>query len=177
VRAIIFDYDSRLDKSQSFQSIADLASALANQLRAYFQTRPSTKPIAFFAHSLGGIVLKSALVQLQKSSNSLDHALLGRIRGAILFGVPNLGMEVSHFRTIVQANPNESLIDDLGRDSNFLRRLNESFAEISTTEHMRLFWAYETVESRTTTVSYIHTTILLPSVRLRRVLLVFKWDL
>ena len=154
VRAVIYGYDTKLYDSQSFQSISDLAHEFINQFQAYSWGMGSAKPkpLAFLAHSLGGLVLKETLVQLAKSSNETYKSLLGLVRGAVFFGVPNLGMEQAHFQAIVQNNPNEALIDDIARNSNYLRRLNEEFSRCSLSEHLQCFWAFETCESPTVVV-------------------------
>lgn len=151
-RAILYGYDTKLHNSQSFQGIPDLAHDLINQLQAYGWGRSSTKPIVFLAHSLGGLVLKEALVQLAKSNDNAHKTLLDAVLGAVFFGVPNLGMEQTDLRSIVQNNPNELLVDDIGRPSNYLRRLDEAFAMESATTRLRCFWAFETSESPTVAV-------------------------
>src|SRR5204863_9071639 len=90
VRAILYGYDTTLVDSNSFQTIWDLACALIHQLKANGWTSPTAKPIVFLAHSLGGIVLKQALVILAGSGNR-DN-LLSAVQGAIFFGVPASGM-------------------------------------------------------------------------------------
>lgn len=155
-RAVVYGYDTKLHASQSFQSIADLAHELVNQLQTYGWDSPSAKPVAFLAHSLGGLVLKKALVQLATSRSDSYKHILGTVRGAVLFGVPNLGMEQAHFQTVVQNNPNEALVDDIASNSNFLRRLDEDFSSSSLTDHLRCFWAYETLQSPTVLVRQEH---------------------
>src|SRR5262245_30108345 len=100
-RTVVYGYDTKLHDSQSFQSISDLAHELINQLQTYGWDLRSAKPVAFLAHSLGGLVLKEALIQLASSSNEAYKSLLGVVRGVVFFGVPNLGMEQAHCRTIV----------------------------------------------------------------------------
>jgi hypothetical protein len=149
-RAILYGYDTKLDGSQSFQRIPDLAQALVTSLQTYGWNKPLAKPIAFLAHSLGGLVLKAACVQLAKSHDN-SHHLLGLIKGAIFFGVPNLGMEQAHIRTVVHMKPNELLIDDIDRNSNYLRGLHKSFLDLP--KHLQFCWAFETSESPTIMVS------------------------
>jgi hypothetical protein len=148
-RAIVYGYDTKLLDSDSFQSIPDLARELINQLQAYGWGTQIRRPLVFLAHSLGGLVLKEALVQLDKSQDETYKSLLSVVRGSVCFGVPNLGMEQGHFRTVVQNNPNEALVDDIARNSNYLRRLNEEFSGGSFNQHLRCFWAFETSESPT----------------------------
>lgn len=152
VRAVVYGHDTKLHDSQSFQSIQDLAHKLIDQLLAYGWKNSSAKPIAFLAHSLGGLVLKEALIQLDKSQDQAYKTLLTVIQGAVFFGVPNLGMEQAHFRTVVRNNPNEALVDDIGRNSNYLRRLNEAFNAASFGARLKCFWAFETSESPTLSV-------------------------
>jgi hypothetical protein len=151
-RTIIYGYDTKLDDSQSFQSIFDLAHELINQLQTYGWNLLSAKPVGFLAHSLGGLVLKEALVQLANSSNKVYNNILDVVRGAVFFGVPSLGMQQEHFRTIVRNSPNEALVDDIARNSNYLRRLNEAFCKSSFNERLIMFWAFETSESPTAIV-------------------------
>ncbi|KAI9148085.1 DNA repair protein RAD5B [Paramyrothecium foliicola] len=150
-RALLYGYNTRLHDSNSFQNIGDLAIELINQLQACGYHLPSSKPLAFLAHSLGGLVLREALVQLAGSQNVVYKALTQTIQGVLFFGVPNLGMEQAHFRAIVQNNPNEALVDDMARNSNYLPRLNESFNEGPCKGKFHYFWAYETSESPTVT--------------------------
>ncbi|KAK3294357.1 uncharacterized protein B0H64DRAFT_324187 [Chaetomium fimeti] len=150
-RAILYGYDTKLLNSDSFQSIPDLARELINQLQAYGWGTQIRRPLVFLAHSLGGLVLKEALVQLDRSQDEAYKSLLSVVRGSVCFGVPNLGMEQAHFRTVVQNNPNEALVDDIARNSNYLRRLNEEFSGSSFNHHLRCFWAFETSESPTRT--------------------------
>ena len=157
VRAVVYGHDTKLHDSQSFQSIQDLAHKLIDQLLAYGWKNSSAKPIAFLAHSLGGLILKEALIQLDKSQDQAYKSLLNRIRGAIFFGVPNLGMEQAHFQTVVRNNPNEALVDDIGRNSNYLRRLNEAFTGASFETSLKCFWAFETSESPTLSVCGSHS--------------------
>jgi alpha-beta hydrolase superfamily lysophospholipase len=153
VRAVIYGYDTKLKSSQSFQLIPDLAKALIDQLQAHGWDTPSAKPVVFLVHSLGGLLLREAITQLDNSSNEEYKSLLSVLRGAVFFGVPNLGMEQSHFRTVVHNNPNEALVDDISRNSNYLRRLNELFPRSSFQSRLKCFWAYETSESPTIQVS------------------------
>ncbi|KAI9159121.1 Protein SERAC1 [Paramyrothecium foliicola] len=127
VRAILYGYDTSLIRSTSFQSISDIARGLIEQLRANGCHNSSAKPLIFLAHSLGGIVLKDALVQLADARNDFDHSILDKIFGAIMFGVPSLGMEQSHLMAIVDGQVNETLVEDLSRDSQYLQRLDKAY--------------------------------------------------
>lgn len=148
-RAVLYGYDSRLADSDSFQSISDLALNFIAQIRAY----NNGKPLVFLAHSLGGIVLKDALCKLANSQdNSFERKIFARCKGAIMFGVPNLGMEQNHLLALVRGNAAEHLVRDLSRESGvygYLKRLELSFSGIAEIGEMSFFWVFETSKSPT----------------------------
>ncbi|KAI1130797.1 hypothetical protein F5Y10DRAFT_275838 [Nemania abortiva] len=149
IRTMIYGYETKLAGSQSFERIPDLASKLIALLMAYGWGSRSSKPVIFLAHSIGGLVLRDALRQITDSSTGEYKVLFNSLRGALFFGVPNLGMEQASFRAIVQSNPNDTMIEDIGRGSHYLRRLNEKLSHNLANTHFKQFWAYETLESPT----------------------------
>ncbi|OTA93958.1 hypothetical protein M434DRAFT_395188 [Hypoxylon sp. CO27-5] len=148
IRPILYGYDTTLVKSQSFQSIFDIALGLISHLKANGWASPTCKPLAFLAHSLGGIVLKQAFVSLAHRIKH-DDPILHAIKGAVLFGVPNLGMEQSHLEAVVDGQPNKQLISDLSVNSEYLQQLDEQFGGISYLQNAILYWCYETRKSPT----------------------------
>ncbi|KAI1414629.1 hypothetical protein F5Y13DRAFT_197655 [Hypoxylon sp. FL1857] len=148
VRAWLYGYDTSLDDKTSFQSIPDLAASLIDHMKANDFTSPSAPPMILVAHSLGGIVLKQAITRLALCGERELHAL-ELIKGAILFGVPNLGMEQSHLRALVDQQPNQALINDLAIDSPYLHNLNGQFLGHLFNRKIKVFWGYETRKSMT----------------------------
>ncbi|KAI8959655.1 hypothetical protein F5Y11DRAFT_297789 [Daldinia sp. FL1419] len=148
VRPILYGYDTTLVESLSFQTIFDLALGLISQLKANGYTLPTCKPLAFLAHSLGGIVLKQAFVSLANKIER-DDPIRQAIRGAIFFGVPNLGMVQSHLMAIVQGQANMQLVEDLSVQSTYLQQLDQQFSGISYLQDAVLYWCYETKKSPT----------------------------
>lgn len=158
VRVILYGYDTRLQDSLSFQNIQDLATSLIEQLHINRGTMCKT-PLAFLAHSLGGLVVKQAMVYLadEQSYGTEYQPLRDAIRGAIFFGVPSQGMDVSDWKAIVQGNPNENMIRNLSIESDFISKLTESFNGIWN-ERCKFFWAYEQLMSRQVNVCDRHYT-------------------
>lgn len=152
IRPILYGYDTTLVDSNSFQSIFDLALGLLNQLKANGWTSPTAKPLIFIAHSLGGLVLKQAFISLANRTER-DDPIRQAIKGAIFFGVPNLGMDQSSLLAVVEGYPNKNLIADLSPNSKYLRQLDEQFAGISYLQDALLYWGYETRTSPTIIVS------------------------
>ncbi|KAK3690388.1 hypothetical protein B0T22DRAFT_499792 [Podospora appendiculata] len=150
VRAVIYGYDSDLMEARSFQTIGDIATSLTLHLKAGGWDLPSSKPVIFLAHSLGGIILKEAIVQAADRERSIV-GILDRIVGALMFGVPNLGMRQSHLMAMVEGQANEALIRDLSGEiaNSCLQRLNQRFHDLPFTQTAKILWAYETKESHT----------------------------
>lgn len=144
--------------SNSFQSIRDLAVGLIEQLKAQGWTLSSCKPLLFLAHSLGGLILKEALVIL---ANPTGPSLLQEaISGAIFFGVPNLGMEQSALLAMVDGTPNEALVADLTPGSDYLVQLHEQMTGLAFLQKVDCHWAYETRTSPTVQVRNIRHPLL-----------------
>jgi len=147
IRAALFGYDTKLVKSNSFQTIADLGLSLANNLKALGFA--STKPLIVLAHSLGGIIVKEALVTLANDDDR-GRQIVRQTAGAVLFGVPSRGMETQALMTMVRGQANEGLVRDLTVPSEYLQSLDDRFFEAAGA--MKLFWAFETRTSPTVTV-------------------------
>ncbi|KAL1846175.1 hypothetical protein Daus18300_014338, partial [Diaporthe australafricana] len=150
-RCILYGYDSHLVHSESFQSIEDIDRVLVSQLDE-LDLSVDVKPIVFLAHSLGGILLKSALRRMTLNR----HPLMKFIREILFFGVPNRGMQISHLLPMVEGQPNESFVQILEPGSRHLEMLDEQFSNITLhwqsryrTERVRLVSLYETRRSDT----------------------------
>jgi surfactin synthase thioesterase subunit len=144
VRVVLYGYDSHLIESDSFQTIDELGQTLSNS----FELLPQG-PLVFLAHSLGGILLKAAIVT---TSNGQNKTLLQRLRHLFFFGVPNVGMFMSHLRSMVRDSPNQALIEQLSPDSPYLAELDSTFSLILEENKTSLTSIYETKLSRTTEV-------------------------
>ncbi|KAI1394448.1 uncharacterized protein F4822DRAFT_424925 [Hypoxylon trugodes] len=147
-RAIVYGYDTTLAKSNSFQSILDLAITFIDHIKASGLARPSAKPLIFMAHSLGGIVVKEAFAVLAGSHEQGQH-ILKLFRGGIFFGVPSQGMATPHLLAMVKDQVNQQLVQDLSEGSKYLRELDDQFSGLTLMRNMSIHWAYETKTSPT----------------------------
>jgi hypothetical protein len=95
--------------------------------------------------------------------------ILEKIKGFFFFGVPHLGMEMSHLLTIVKDQPNEPLVRALSHEDGYLLLLDEQFRGISVFSKVRTISAYETKLSRSaqvgTTLSLCYRSWLSSSTR------------
>ena len=152
IRVVLFGYDTALADSNSFKTIADLASSLNDTLTASGFGTPASKPLIFLAHSLGGIIVKEALLALA-GGNERARRMLQQTAGAVLFGAPTRGMETQALMTMVSGQANEGLIRDLTIPSGYLKSLEDQFFDVAIAGRMKLFWAFETKTSPTVAVS------------------------
>ncbi|KAK2616963.1 hypothetical protein QQS21_000052 [Conoideocrella luteorostrata] len=150
-RAMIYGYDTELSNTHSFQQIQDLAISFIDHLRVVFESSATRRSIILIGHSLGGIVVKQALVMLADSFHPADQSLLRAITGAVFFGVPNHGMMISHLLALASRQPNNFMIEQIGVNAPFLTRLENKFAwwsrEGECFSQKNFFWGYETQES------------------------------
>jgi hypothetical protein len=150
-RVMLYGYDTQLHGSHTFQD-----EALASTLRLDLQTlatrdpsnaEPQTKPLIFIAHSLGGLLVKEAIIQMKGDKN--HQALLGSVYGALFFGVPNQGMEITSLVPMVKDRPNEALLHSLGKESQILRNQSREFPKAFDSRDSEIFCFYETEMSPT----------------------------
>ena len=154
LRSVIYGYDTKLFKSHSFQDLDDIAWSFIANLKEIRRSLPPARSLFFLAHSLGGIVLKRALVLLATGSNDEENVMLGSVKGLVFFGVPHRGMEISHFLAMVEKQPNEDLISrTLSPSSTLLPELSKAFSEIAFGFDKNIRYVYETLESQLTEVS------------------------
>ena len=154
LRSLIYGYDTKLFKSHSFQDLDDIAWSFIASLRELRRSLPPAGALFFLAHSLGGIVLKQALVLLKCSAHDEDKMIFESIKGLVFFGVPHRGMKISHFLAMVVKQPNEDLISKtLSPESNLLPVLHKKFSEVTFGITRYIRFVYETAESQLTEAS------------------------
>ncbi|PYH91312.1 hypothetical protein BO71DRAFT_486360 [Aspergillus ellipticus CBS 707.79] len=114
-RIITYGYDTRLSKSQSNVSIRELGKDLLEMLKNA-RLKHAHRPLILIGHSLGGLVIKRALVEAARG-NQEDRTVLISCYATLFFGVPNRGLRNEALISMVKGQPNEDLIRSLGQDS------------------------------------------------------------
>ncbi|OTA90642.1 hypothetical protein M434DRAFT_77651 [Hypoxylon sp. CO27-5] len=148
IRFVLYGYDTTLSPSSSFQTVPDLGNSLIGVLKAHGWTSPSAKPLLFLAHSLGGVIVKQALVMLAGSGQKETY-IASIIKGIIFFGVPSQGMNIPDIFKMLGNQPNvETLVKDISVRSNYLLSLEQQFAGISYLRNIKVYWGYETKTTR-----------------------------
>ncbi|RDL34402.1 uncharacterized protein BP5553_07530 [Venustampulla echinocandica] len=144
-RIIIYGYESQLHDSQSFQDLEALATTLRTSLKSGILSA-ECKPVFFIAHSLGGLIVKEAIIQMR---NARDHHLDSSIYGALFFGVPNQGMDIKSLIPMVENQVNQNLLHSLSAESQLLREQQREFPEAFDSRESKIVCFYETVTSPT----------------------------
>ena len=129
-RVLIYGYDSKLAESRSYQNLEDVASKFRQSLSVVLGGRTRSRPLIFVAHSLGGLVLKQAVIEMASENASAAESENFKATFAILFfGVPNQGMDIRSLHAMVRGQPNEPFTSYLDRDAGFLYQLINKFRE------------------------------------------------
>ena len=147
-RVLIYGYDSKLAGSYSFQNLSDVGSRLRASLRVALGPVSRDRPLIFIAHSLGGLVLKQAMVQMS-SGDAADSRNFKATYGILFFGVPSQGMYISSLLAMVRGQPNLHFLSTLSKDGGFLQGLIEQFRAVFVFPDSRIYSFYETEMSPT----------------------------
>ena len=147
-RVLTYGYDTRLAESSNFQNLEDVALTFGASLRIALSRSPPERPLIFIAHSLGGLVLKQALIQIA-SGDGVDRRIFESTYGILFFGVPNHGMDISSLLAMVDEQPNLPFLTMLSKHSGNLQGLVERFRTEFDFKDSQIISFYETCASRT----------------------------
>ena len=124
VRILTFGYDSKVTKEFTAPSSKNGIFQHGNSfMRAVGRARVGCRqrPIVFVAHSLGGLVVKQALIEARKQTHDLDMLdIYDSTHAVIFFGTPHRGSDLaswslllSHIAAAVQLDTNNAVLRDL----------------------------------------------------------------
>ncbi|KAK3291981.1 uncharacterized protein B0H64DRAFT_408650 [Chaetomium fimeti] len=143
VRVITWGYDATVANAfhaASKESIFGHADTLLEDLARL--RVGTTRPIVFVCHSLGGLVVKEALIKADNYNNHQRHPTLGDIfaktTGVIFMGTPHRGSSKESYgdllvkiAKVALRQPNDQLLQTLRPDSHILENQREQFTTIS----------------------------------------------
>ncbi|KAM0796952.1 hypothetical protein BDR22DRAFT_936987 [Usnea florida] len=127
-RVFSYGYDSNFVRSSSVAGIPEFAM----NLLAWLKLRRSTeserqRPLLFICHSLGGIIVKKALIV---ANNRKDDEFLSAVKGVAFLGVPHhgsgvveLGKYFAYLLRSIKRNTNSDLLADLDTRSKVLSNI------------------------------------------------------
>uniref|UniRef100_A0A0B7JWK8 Nephrocystin 3-like N-terminal domain-containing protein n=1 Tax=Bionectria ochroleuca TaxID=29856 RepID=A0A0B7JWK8_BIOOC len=118
-RILVYGYGSAVTDKDSKISIEGLARSFLDSYKAFRQTTETTqRPIIFIGHSLGGLLIKEALILANQNDKDRENSdFFKSASGLMFFGVPNMGINLGKLREITRDQLNNQLIMDLQLDS------------------------------------------------------------
>lgn len=149
-RIMTFGYDSSWFLSKSVMGIPDFASDLLFRLKSHRRTiQQQSRPIVFICHSLGGIIVKKAIVLAHERSETYG-GLLSEIKGVVFMGTPHRGSYVATWGQILASIPNTLTLGTTVKKE-FMKTLSANSRELQDISHsfvqrgraLRLFSFYE----------------------------------
>lgn len=169
-RFVTYGYDASVTSSDSKQGIHDIAKTLLIGLVNFREsTGTSHRPLCFVCHSLGGVVLKEALIIADRATDGAHddwHKIVMVTAGLIFMGVPNLGLNHDQLRIVTKGQPNEGFIRDLvqtdGEPSQFFDRLADDFGKLCKKQvpSWKIISYYENKPSLTLEASYLRDPVI-----------------
>ena len=158
-RIMTFGYDSTVLLSKSVAKIEDKALELLNQLsleRTSLEPADSNgRPIVFIGHSLGGILVKKAIILAHERSHEPEYKdVLDNTKGIAFLGTPHRGSDSAWWGAVVAnivkglsigTSTNYRLVSDLKKDSSSLGIISSQF--VHRTKGIRIYTFYETKQT------------------------------
>ena len=162
-----FGYDSSVAFTTSVATLEAKSLDLLNRFSAKRSREGSSKPVVFICHSLGGIIVKKALILAhERSSDSAFKDILDNTKAIAFFGVPHRGSDKAWWasfagntvKTTSAGLANNNLVNDLRKNSATLTDISRQF--IDRTIGLKIYTFYETRKTygimvRQTSDSYV----------------------
>ncbi|CAN8101834.1 unnamed protein product [Discula destructiva] len=145
-RIFTYGYRAPVVASSNNASYHDYGENLLASLVDIRQGRQPA-PLILIGHSLGGILIKQALMLAHRSANSAKRDIFESCVGLFMFGVPNLGLDNSALVTMTMGRQNEPFVRELGNDSLQLPELTRNFAAAFVAHNVKAFAIYERLDS------------------------------
>ena len=132
IRVLLYGYNSSAVFGASTTGVNGAAENLLNYLRIERKRDPK-RPIVWVSHSLGGIVVKKAIVNAYVSGDYYKN-IHDASRGVIFFGTPHrgghgatLGDHVAKICRAVSGDVRNNVMEALRKDSMFASDINKDF--------------------------------------------------
>ncbi|KAH8647072.1 hypothetical protein BGZ60DRAFT_570501 [Tricladium varicosporioides] len=147
-RVMSFGYDSRLAFSGSMAGLDDFALDLLDRLLAAHRSSGNDRPLIFVCHSLGGIVVKKALI-IAHEADSHYSSILKCCTGIVFLGTPHRGSEHASLGALfagltnaltLSSSVRADLLRDLQPKSETLQVISRQFVQRANYLHIVSFY-------------------------------------
>lgn len=108
-------------------------------------------PLVFLAHSVGGLLLKLALILMSKHMNTSERVNFLSTYAILFFGVPREGLNITELglADMVKDQPSESFLKELHVGSEMLNNMHKEFCKAFSSHESTITSLYETEKSPT----------------------------
>lgn len=144
-RILTYGYPSKLEASTSISILQDYTNAFVHRLiDIRVSAQCESRPIIFIGHSLGCLIIKKALTNLENMGIARSRL---PVQAIIFLGAPHRGLNVTALQTLVKGEPIAKLVAELEADSATLTDLNQGFAHVA--KNIDILTCYETRSTKT----------------------------
>ncbi|KAF4626531.1 hypothetical protein G7Y89_g11628 [Cudoniella acicularis] len=150
-RILLFGYNANVAFETSTAGVVEHAINLLNRLNMKRKGVPPDRPIIFIAHSLGGILVKRALIE-SKLGNKFD-SIREATYGMVFFATPHRGGEFVRLGSIaakivraIYPNPTNTFMEALEKDSLFADNLTHDFRNMLEDYYVLSFYETQRLE-------------------------------
>ena len=145
VRVFTYGYNSQLTETLSRQDFDQHAEDFAARLETLWRSHNFRRPTIFIGHSLGGLIIKQALIMSQGWQGMPDN-LEELVPQIIFMGAPHGGLATDALMTLVKGKASETLIEDLQPGSAVLKKMTSKFAPLA--QRIRILSIYERLPTK-----------------------------
>ncbi|ETS83166.1 hypothetical protein PFICI_05042 [Pestalotiopsis fici W106-1] len=145
-RILLFDYNANVAFQTSTAGVLEQAASLLNQL-AIARDGQKDRRLIFICHSLGGIVVKRALINAKQAESY--KSIVNSTYGIIFFGTPHQGGNNAKIGDVIAGSvrklgrrPKNSFMSALKLDSWFAKSITDDFRQFL--EDFQFLSFYET---------------------------------
>ncbi|KAI2633761.1 hypothetical protein GGS26DRAFT_554645 [Hypomontagnella submonticulosa] len=145
-RILLFGYNSNVAFQTATAGVREQAENLLNRLKEARTTEPN-RPLMFICHSLGGLIVKRALVH--SNNDETYESIQESTFGIAFFSTPHrggnhagIGSVVAKIARSVLGNPSNTFMDALRDGSSFLDIITDDFRQLI--EDFQFLSFYET---------------------------------
>ncbi|KAI9655123.1 MAG: hypothetical protein M1821_005606 [Bathelium mastoideum] len=160
VRIFTWGYDADVDgffSTSSQNTVSQHANGLLGDVADMLQSlsTAASPPIIFVVHSLGGIIVKDAIIQSKETEDTRLKIVAPAVYGIIFLGTPHRGSKsasIGHvafsIKQLASKRPNLRLLQSLERNSETLDRIGSSFSQVLLKQPLQIYSFREEKETR-----------------------------
>ncbi|KAF4570207.1 hypothetical protein EYR36_010014 [Pleurotus pulmonarius] len=153
-RIMIYGYNANIIDDVSTGRLRTFADTFLERLR-YVREKASQRPLILLAHSMGGLVIKQALLTANTRADGRFNSILNSVRGVIFVGTPHRGGNgvdgakfVANFVRAFNVEVRYDLIKSLESGSPVLFDLTDDFRQLVAAKGIEIATLFETKKTR-----------------------------